>query len=293
MQPARIVAAVRQVQTGGRRAFAYEGFSGGAGAIYMPAAMCQVGSGKMMVYYEVQNTGNTSTTVEVEYYNPNQPVMPPGNRIARQVLGSLAPGSHLSVDPCQAAGMTGRSVSAVIRATSPGGEVAAIGRAISHDGLMTAFSGQLLPDPGVYGIDCLPADPEYPDNCSYRVILPHVEYATRSNGWRTYLSIQNIYDMPAGDIQVRYYGQDGSLIGTHYLATNENDNTRLMPYAKRSSDPTYANVIDPSSQGFIGSVEVVADRPVAVLARIQRLVNVPNYAILGEDYTGMYLITEE
>ncbi|NPV56756.1 MAG: hypothetical protein HPY76_08810 [Anaerolineae bacterium] len=298
-EPGRIVAAVRQAQSGGRRAFAYEGFSGGAGAVFMPAAMCNVGTGGMTVYYEVQNTGEASTEVEVDYYNTN-PAEPPGNLIATQTLGSLAPGSRLQVDPCQVDGMNGRSVSAVIRASSPDGQVAAVGRAVSQDGLMTAFSGQIMMDPDMYGFGCTASDPEYPDNCTYRVIVPYVEYSTRSTGWRTYLSIQNILNIPekpevnyAANIQVRYYGQDGSLIGTHYLATDENDNTRLMPYAKRSSDPTFANVIDPSSQGFIGAVEVVSDRPVAVLARIQRPVSVPNYALVGEDYTGMYLINEE
>jgi hypothetical protein len=53
---ARIVAAVQEIQAGGRRAFAYEGLTGSDTVILMPTAACQAGETALSTTYTVQNT---------------------------------------------------------------------------------------------------------------------------------------------------------------------------------------------------------------------------------------------
>lgn len=267
-QDARVVAAVRVTQGGGRRAFAYEGLSGGESSIFMPVVSCQYGTGRVTSMLHVQNTGSGEITYEVKYYDRS------GGLFATQDGGSIQAGAQSNLNPCDTPEMSGRSLSAVV--TAPGGSISVVAMVSGQDGLLAAYTGQRMPDPGAF----LQTDGRY------HVVLPYVEYATRTDGWRTTISVQNISDTAASDIQVKYYGTDGSLLGTHVLASAD---ASMPSYAQFGSDPTQAYSIDPGSRGFYGAVEITSDQAIAVVARVQRAVNVDGFTTLGEDYSGVYL----
>ena len=272
--PGKIVAVAKDVQGGGRRAYAYEGVAGGSTDVYLPTAMCQYGDTAITTTIDVQNVGSGSAQVWVDYQNAK------GDQIATTYTSAttLQAGAMGTFDPCDESILeftAGQSMTAVVRSDSQ--PVVAVGKAMSNDGLQTAFTGQPLPS-------AAPFSDGY-----YHVSLPYVEWSTNANGYRTYITIMNVHqDEDATDIKALYYGQDGSLIASHTVASDFNENTRLSPYGKFSTSASLARAVAKGSRGFFGAVEIVSDKPIVVLARVERSVDIGDYRTLGEDYTGMY-----
>jgi len=268
----KIVAAAREVLVGGNKAYGFEGVGAGQTTWHMVSGLCSYGPGQQTSQYSIQNTSLASTAqVQVDYYTAD------GTLLATYPAAGTAavsPGAALLVngcDPTTQGVLTGKYLSAIVRSTNGVG-LAVVGKVIGKDGLLTAFNGQLPP-------------PASPDG-KYYVALPYVEFAAREDGIRTYLSILNVGSSPANDIQLTYYGRDGSLI------TAVNLTGRPLPaHAKIGSDPSAARAIDPGAYGFIGAANIISDQPVVVLARVQRGVSLPGgVTSLGDDYVGMYYL---
>lgn len=265
----KIVAAAREVLAGGNKAYGFEGVGAGKPTWHMVSALCSYGPGQQTSQYSIQNTSLSSTAqIQVDYYTPN------GNLFATYPASGTAavsPGAALLVsgcDPTTQGVLTGKYLSAVVRSTNAV-DVAVVGKVVGKDGLMTAFNGQLPP-------------PASPDG-KYYLALPYVEFAVREDGTRTYLSVLNVGDNPANDIQLTYYGRDGSLITTVNLTGQP-----LPAHAKAGTDPSTARAIDPGAYGFIGAANIISDQPVVALARVQRGVSLPGgVTSLGDDYVGM------
>ena len=272
--PGKIIAVAKDVQGGGRRAYAYEGVAGGSTDIYLPAAMCQYGDTEITTLIDVQNIGGGSTNIWVDYQDAK------GDSIATTYTSptSIEAGAMKTLDPCDESILeftAGQSMTAVVRSDSS--NIAVVGKAMSNDGLQTAFTGQTYPSAAQFS------------DGYYHVAVPYVEWSTHANGYRTYITIMNVHqDDDATDIKALYYSQDGSLIKTHTVASDFNDNTKLAPYGKFSTNASLARVIEKGSRGFTGAVEIVSDKPIVVLTRVERSVDIGNYRTLGEDYTGLY-----
>ncbi|MCC6147863.1 MAG: hypothetical protein IT308_09885 [Anaerolineaceae bacterium] len=268
----KIVAAAREVLVGGNKAYGFEGTGNGETTWHMVSGSCSYGPGMQTTQYSIQNTSTTLTAeVQVDYYNADGSLLTTYPNVGSATIN---PGAALLVsgcDPATADKLTGKYFSAVVRSTNAV-DLAVVGKAISKDGLMTAFNGQLPP-------------PASPDG-KYYVALPYVEFATREDGIRTYLSVLNVSDSTANDIQLTYYGRDGSLIAAANLTGKP-----LPAHAKTGSDPNVVRAIDPGAYGFIGAATIVSDQPVVALARVQRNVNLPGgVTTLGDDYVGMYYL---
>jgi hypothetical protein len=290
--PAPIVAAVQEIQGGGRRAYAYEGIKSGAVKVYMPSALCKVGSTKQTSYYAIQNTSTTTATVAtVEFYDST------GRLVTSYVTDSIPPLAKVSVNTCgdtnHAIGRytTGKQLSAVIRSgdgTTGNPPIAAVGKIVSSDGLSTAFTGMLE---GAFN-DVSRKDPA---DSLYHVVLPYVEWSSSKYSFRTYIAIMNASSTPTGYIHVIYYRRNESKDHQTIYApvTKEvslaNNTVKVAGGAKRSTDPSAARILDKGGN-FIGGVEVISDQPIAVLARVQRGVSgVAGIKTLGEDYSATLL----
>ena len=272
--PGKIVAVAKDVQGGGRRAYAYEGVAGGSTGVYIPSAMCRYGDTAITTTLEVQNVGGSDSEVHVDYFNAR------GESIATTYSTPVTIASYAmkTFDPCEESLLeftAGQSMTAVVHATGP---IAVVGKAMSNDGLQTAFTGQPYPS-------AAPFSDGY-----YHVAVPYVEWSTHASGYRTHITIMNVHqDETANDIKALYYGQDGSLIATHTVAASTfNESTSLPPYGKFSTNASLARAIAKGSRGFFGAVEILSDQPVVVLTRVERSVEIGNYRTLGEDYTGLY-----
>lgn len=272
-----MVVAVKQVQAGGRRAFAFEGMGAGAETLYMPNAGCEVNPNQQTTTFAIQNTDTVNNAVvQVSYYDPQGNLAGVSPAAGNYTIG---PGNMVLVDPCSdaSADLSGKALSAVIRSlNSPTAKLAATGKTVSPDGLATAFSAQI---PSAAAGDG-----------KYRAALPYVEYDRRSDGIRTFLTVMNAGATAASDINVLFYGRDGSLITTSALASAVGGPGQLPAYTRRNIDPLAAGAIDPGAAGFLGAVVVESDQPLAVLARVQRSVKVPGYGTLGDDYNGVGFI---
>lgn len=283
----RIAAVVKDTQGGGRRAYAYEGVAGGDTVVYMPTAMCQYGDSEITTFFDVQNVGSSTDQVFIDYYD-SMGLLVASTQYSTTV--NVDPGRKVQLNPCAEdiiEQTVGKSMTAVIQSNSQ--PLAVVGKALSNDGLLTAFTGQTYPDTGMYSPFPSPLDTGGEETTNYyHLAVPYVEYSTNDKGYRTYITVMNVSGVTASDVQALYYGQDGSLIGKHQLVSDTNENMRLAPYGKRSTDPTYARAVRKGTSGFYGAVEILSDVPVVVLVRVQRAVNVNGYKTLGEDYTGMY-----
>ena len=272
--PGKIVAVAKDVQGGGRRAYAYEGVAGGSTDIYLPTAMCQYGDTGMTTLIDVQNIGGGSTQVWVDYQTAN------GDSLVSTYTSAttIESGAMKTLNPCDESILeftAGKNMTAVVRSDSS--NIAVTGKAMSNDGLQTAFTGQTYPSAATFS------------DGYYHVAVPYVEWSTHANGYRTYITIMNVHnDETAMDVKALYYSQDGSLIKTHTVASNFNDSTQLATYGKFSTNASLARAVPSGSRGFNGAVEIISDKPIVVLTRVERSVDIGDYRTLGEDYTGLY-----
>lgn len=265
----RIVAAAREIMGGGNKAYGFEGAGSGQIDWHMVSAACSYGPGQQTTYYSIQNTSpDTSAEAQVIYYSQDGALV---GTYPKTGSASIPPGAALLVSGCDETStgvLKGKYLSAVVHSTNGVG-LAVIGKAIGKDGLMTAFNGQLLPAASTDG--------------KYYLALPYLEYASREDGTRSYISVLNVGNNPANDVSIRYYGRDGSLIAVENLTYKP-----LPGHAKRGTDPSVARAIDPGSYGFFGAATVVSDQPIVALVRVQRGVNLPGgVTVLGEDYIGI------
>jgi hypothetical protein len=261
---ARIVAAVQEIQAGGRRAFAYEGLTGIDHYIFMPTAACLSGETSQSTVFTVQNTGAAPTDIHVDYYDES------GELVANSSTVTTAPYASATFDACSAEVLEftqGKEMSAVV--VSDEQKIAVVGKLESSAGLMTAYTGQPMEGHDSSGI--------------FRVVLPYVEWSTRANGFQTTISVMNTSGAPAQNVKAYYYANKGSSpVATHNIGTASNP---LMHYARRTTSPVAARAVE--GRGFNGAVIIESDRPIVALARVVRTVDINGYQILGEDYNGI------
>ena len=272
-ETADIVAAVQEVQGNGRQAFAYEGSAGGAGAIYMPSAMCKVGKTQQTTTYAIQNVDSNPADVTITYYDGM------GRTVGTPEVKSAVPSdSKVSVSTCDVTGTAGKTVlSAVITGT----KLVAMGKVQSTDGLMTAFLGSTVP----------PATNQ-PDNL-YHVALPYVEWANSTLGFRSYISIMNVSGQPVQKLELDYSRRNGKYQPVKAVQQLASANTPLAVNARINSEPDQVNGALDKSKSFLGAVEVLSDQPVVVIVRVQRGVSgLPGVTTLGEDYSGINITND-
>jgi hypothetical protein len=268
---ANIVAVVQEVQSNGRQAYASEGAASGAGTIYMPSAMCNVGKTQQTTFYAIQNAGASDGTATITYYDGL------GNTVANMTTGTIHPNSKVSVSTCDKAVVANTSGKSVLSAVITGNGIVlvAMGKVQSTDGLMTAFLGFQQPTTAR-------------GDGSYHVALPYVEWSNSTLGFHTYIAVMNASGAPETNITVNYYPRNGAKAPVGKAQILANSAMPLAANAKRNSEPDQVNGALNGSKSFLGAVEVVSDQPVVVIVRVQRGVSgIPGVTTLGEDYSGI------
>ncbi len=260
--PAKVVAAVEEIMSTGQRSYAFEGSGVPAAKVFMPAAMCNYGTGRQTSYFAVQNAGSAPAPIEVRYYSSS------GALLALHKAGSVAPNAKMSITSCDAkvyARFNGKMGTAVISSTQP---IVAVGKVTGRDGLSTAYLGQV--------------------SGAQVVLLPYLEWSKLDSDPRTTISIMNISNAPAANLKVRFYYDAGGNAFSYQERSLATSSKPLAKMGKISLEPTVSGAALDANGNYIGAAEVISDVPVAVLVRVtQKISGVPGVTLLGEDYIGM------
>jgi hypothetical protein len=256
---------------------AFEGVAQGSNTIYMPSALCNFGTTVQRTAYAVQNTSTSnSATVTVTYKDLN-------NSTVATETATIPAGAKRSFLTCSASGIPSNfNGSATI--TSTGAPIVAIGKVFSGSpsfaALGTAFVGASAG--------------------ASKLAAPYVRWTqTRfdinpGNRQRAFIAIQNVGTGPSGTITVKYYGLDGTLIGTHTLSS-------INPGQKTNSNPKAATLAAGQTQdkldefgyigGFGGSATIECANSgcqIVAVVRIASANSATNPAdIVAEDYNGI------
>ncbi len=265
--PARLVAAVQEIQGGGRRAYAYEAVSTGSSQLLMPAAGCQAGDTQQTSIYAVQNLGGNPTDVYVEYfyYDENHEL-----RALSSAPKTIQPSFSARFSPCDedvAGELTGvEGMTAVIHSGTE--NIAAVCRLNANDGLMTAFLGQSAPASAG----------------EFVTLLPYVEWSTAEDGIHTEILVMNPNDLDADDVIITYYNRKGEIAAEHFIGSTGGEGP-LPAHSVRTSSPNSQRII--GKRGFTGAVVIRSSVPIIALARVTRFVDIDGFTILGDDYNGI------
>jgi hypothetical protein len=258
--PARIVAAVEDLQSQGQRSYAYEGSGVPATDFYLPYANCRYSTNQQSTIFYVQNTDAVNdATISVYYYTTT------GTGITYySPTAQIKPGARMAVSACDTkvyAKMNGKNGTARITSKQ---KLVVIGKATSTDGLSTAFTGQSAG--------------------GTRILLPYIPYSKLISGERATLSIMNIGSATATKATINFYYK---ISDTSYAAQKVTIPS-LPKYGKYTTIPKVSGAAINSDGNYLGAAEVISDQPVVVVVRVaQTVTGIPGIIALGEDYTGI------
>jgi hypothetical protein len=181
-----IVGSVIEAQTNNVGIRAFEGVTEGAKTVYMATALCEAFG--TTTFYAVQNTGTSNANVTVTYSNGGT-----DNAI-------IVPGGKKSFSACNATGVSA-GFSGAAKITSDQ-DIVVIGK-VGGSGRYTAFLGE--------------------NGGGDKLALPYVRWSeTQFNTGkrqRVFIAIQNIGDAAVNGVIVKYLDKNGTVIGTHSLAS--------------------------------------------------------------------------
>lgn len=263
---ASIVASVLEFSTNAYAVKAFEGVNSGAQKIYMATALCDAFNPKQRTAYAVQNTSTTATANVVVKYSNNV-----------QETAAIGPGAKRSFNACTApSAITNFTGAATIEST--GADIIVIGKAFFADGSPAGFETAFLGE-------------SQGDN---KLALPYVRYASDAkyasgSRQRTNIAIQNIGTTPVSNVQVKYLNKNGTVVGTHTIASIE-------PGAKANSKPTDAGSSnellefgspDSNPGGGFGGAAVIEAPAGSQLIAIGRVSSSISGNLVAEDYNAI------
>ena len=280
--PARIVgiSETRRNDTGSSpnrfRAYAFEAIPLAAGAqtIYVASALCKVGAGSQTTFVAVQNLSFTSSTVVTVTYaaGANQP---------GQATNTLPPLAKWSFNPCQTNGDLPYNGAATI--TSSSQPIAAVGKNNQTSGTQPRYSTAFLAQA----------------SGASRLAVPYIRWSPSSPGtdFRSSIAIQNLGAIiPAGQLIVRYYAPDGTLVNTctsvAALATGQkaNSNVAAAFAGGTNFNCTTTQSDDGASYSFTGSAVIEGPAGANLIAIIRNTTPAASTQIHTEDFNAILLL---
>lgn len=254
----KIVAAVEDLQNTGRRAYAYEAIGDPSNFTYIPSALCNKNHGKQKTTFAVQNTSGETNVVEFTAYAENSTTLKRINTTPYRV--TLPPYGKANVNACSIKSTSSKSFSVTM---SSGQNVAVVALTTGSDGISTAYVGQ--------------------QQGATEISLPYVVWAANSTkGYQASLTVMNTSDIPASNVQVTLYRNDGTQT-VYTLPT-------IGPYSKRTFNPSTAKATRPADKTFRGAAVVRSDGTTALIAQVRmerKVSGVRGTTYLGEDYLGI------
>lgn len=252
------VVAVEDLQNVGRRAYAFEGITDTSDVYYMPSAQCNNSHGRQTTTFHIQNTSAVSNNVSLTAYAENNAALKPINTTPYTV--TLPPYGKAAISTCSIRGTSGKSSSVQITSEQ---NIAVVAKVNGSDGIGTAYTGQ-------------------PQGAT-EISLPYVVWAANTTkGYQASLTVMNVSDTPASNVQVTLYRNDGT--ETVYTLPT------IGPYSKRSFNPSTARATRPADKTFRGAAVIRTDGAAAVVALVRmerRVAGVRGTTYLGEDYIGI------
>jgi hypothetical protein len=280
--PARIVgiSETRRNDTGSSpnrfRAYAFEAIPLAAGAqtIYVASALCKVGAGSQTTFVAVQNLSFTSSTVVTVTYaaGANQP---------GQATNTLPPLAKWSFNPCQTNGDLPYNGAATI--TSSSQPIAAVGKNNQTSGTQPRYSTAFLAQA----------------SGASRLAVPYIRWSPSSPGtdFRSSIAIQNLGAIiPAGQLIVRYYAPDGTLVNTctsvAALATGQkaNSNVAAAFAGGTNFNCTTTQSDNGDSYSFTGSAVIEGPAGANLIAIIRNTTPADSTQIHTEDFNAILLL---
>jgi hypothetical protein len=262
---ASVVAAAQALFTSGRQAYAYDGTGVPASRLHLPDAVCTVSKGitTSSTFY-LQNAGVGDATFSVDYFYPVRVGKRTVVKRATVKTRTVAPGRMTSVKTCATRAVKGKKgvVAVVSSADADGNPVPAAALdvvSVSGTGVVSAYAAAPSPVAG-------------PDG-RYRTVLPGVEWARATPGYRTTLTVMNasprLGTAPGKKVTLTYF--DGG--GTSKVAT-ATCRTSLV------SNPSSARAL-PAGADFRGGVVVESSFPFVAAARVVKLGTKPSDGFQG------------
>jgi hypothetical protein len=278
--PAMIVGASEEKRTEATGLFRFQAYgfeaipqSAGATAIYMPTALCRFGAGDPTTFFAIQNMSFTTPTVVTVTYTagPNQP---------SAVVNTVQPLAKWSVNPCQSNGSLSYSGAAVIQSsTSP---IAAVGKASQQVGTNARYTTAYLAQA----------------TSSNRLAVPYVRWNPSANtGFRSFIAIQNIggSSIASGQLTVRYYAPDGTLVNTCTsavaMASGAKLNSNVAGAFAGGTNFSCTTVQPSNGSGYTFSGSAVVEGPAgsSLLAVIRNSPDAATAQIHTEDFNAISL----
>ncbi len=260
-----VVATARETQDVGVYAYAFEGVSTGGSSVYIPTSLCNWSSGGRVFtsFFAIQAIGGDANGITITHYDRDS------SATYVDSLGDLTDGSKASRNPCVHASAPDGFIGSTVVTTTSGNVVAIIkvnSQNAETSNTRTAYIG-------------------IPSNSISTYALPFVTFSSvETEGFRSFIAIQNISGGNAENIVATYYNADGSLAATHVLAST---GTPLGDKDKINTNPVSSGAVD-TSGNFDGSIIISSDVAIAVTVRNQIAAEAPYYQF-GEDYTGIPL----
>ena len=258
------------------RAYAFEAIPLAAGAqtIYVASALCKVGAGSQTTFVAVQNLSFTSSTVVTVTYaaGTNQP---------GQATNTLPPLAKWSFNPCQTNGDLPYNGAATI--TSSSQPIAAVGKNNQTSGTQPRYSTAFLAQA----------------SGASRLAVPYIRWSPSSPGtdFRSSIAIQNLGAIiPAGQLIVRYYAPDGTLVNTctsvAALATGEkaNSNVAAAFAGGTNFNCTTTQSDNGDSYSFTGSAVIEGPAGANLIAIIRNTTPATSTQIHTEDFNAIPLL---
>lgn len=258
--PARVVASAVETQDSGRGVYSYKGTKEGADTFYLPTAMCNYFG--QTSYFAIQNIGDESATVIVDYYNKSAELV--GSSPVKLIL----PGAKWSTNPCDFNLLSSTLGSAVVRSTNSV-PLIGMGKVSSASGLITAFNGL--------------------SSGSTDLAAAYVRWAADpATNYRSFIAVMNLGTEAATNVVANYYDANGNLIASHQLASIAHP---LAPFTKVNTTPDSAGATINGSFGYDGNggaVEIISDQPISAVVRNAIYpTHISGIEIFGEDYIAV------
>ncbi len=254
----KVVAAVEDLQNTGRRAYAFEGIGDPSNVTYIPSALCSKNHGSQKTTFSIQNTSDDVNTVSFTAYAENSATLKRINSSSYNV--TLPPYGKANVAACSIRSTSGKSFSVVINSSE---NLAVVAKTVGSDGISTAYIGQ--------------------QQGAMEISLPYVVWAANSTkGYQASLTVMNASDVPATNVQVTLYRNDGT--ETVYTLPT------IGPYSKRTFNPSTAKATRAADKTFRGAAVVRSDGTTALIAQVRmerKVSGVRGTTYLGEDYLGI------
>ncbi|RMD74569.1 MAG: hypothetical protein D6823_11455 [Chloroflexi bacterium] len=263
-----VATAIEATTDGSYKVSAFEGVSQGANTIYIPSALCQFGPNQQRTAYAVQNVSSTnSVSVTVTYKDLSN------NTVATQT-GTIPPNNKQSFQTCSVPGLSNFNGSAIISSTGAVVAIAKVSAAVGAPSFGTSFVGA--------------------SSGASKLAAPYVRWTDSQfipNGrQRANIAIQNVGSGNSGTITVKYYDINGTLIGTHTLASiapgvkaNSNPVSAILAPGKTPSDLQEFGYIG----GFGGSAIIECNAPGCQIVAVVRVSSATSNGPTAEDYNAI------